>query len=133
MEETSKDSISNIIKQRRILLDLSQSELAETAGVSPSLIGRIETGTRYPSARTLRKLASALGISEIELFVHAEYLSRPSSSRIKEDTQIMQLDPKVIFELSKEPLKTQRTVLAILKMLKSLATDNISGNAKDTS
>lgn len=133
MQETNEDSISKIIRQQRILLDLTQDELAKKAGVSPTLICRIERGERSPSARNLRKLANVLGISEIELFVHANYLSRPSSSRIEEDTQIMKLDAKVVFELSKEPLKTQRAVLAILKMLKSLAIDNISENAKDTS
>ena len=133
MQDTNEDSISKIIKQQRILLDLTRGELAIKAGVSPTLIGRIEKGERSPSARTLRKIANVLGISEVELFVHANYLSRPSSSRIEEDTQIMKLDPKVVFELSKEPLKTQRAVLVILKILRSLAIDNIPENAKDNS
>ena len=85
-----------------------------------------------PSARTLQKLAKVLGISEIELYILDISLSQPSPSQtIEEDSQIMKLDPKVVFELSKEPLKTQRAVLAISKMLKSLATDITSENAKD--
>ncbi len=50
---------------------------------------------------------------------------------MEEVTQIIKLDPEVLFELSKEPLKTQRAVLAILEMLKSLATDIASENIKD--
>ena len=55
-----------------------------------------------------------------------------ATKEMEEVTQIIKLDPKVVFELSKEPLKTQRAVLAILKMLKSLATDIDSENDKDS-
>jgi len=132
MQDTNKYSISEIIKQQRILLNLTQDGLAKKAGVSPTLVSRLERGQRFPSARTLRKLAKVLGISEVELFMHANYLSQPASLRIiEEDTRVMKLDPKVVFELSKEPIKIQRAVLAILKMLKSLAIDISSENVKD--
>ncbi len=134
LKDINKDSISKVVKQQRVLLDLTQAELAKKAGVSPTLIARLERGERYPSARTLTKLAKALDVSEIELFIHANYLSKPVSTKeMEEGTQIIKLDPKVLFELSKEPLKTQRAVLAILKMLKSLATDIASENIKDNS
>jgi len=72
-------------------------------------------------------------MKEVELFIHENYLSKPVSTKeMEEVTQIIKLDPKVLFELSKEPLKTQRAVLAILKMLKSLATDIDSENDKDS-
>lgn len=132
MQDKNKDAISKIIKQQRILLDLTQYELAKKAGVSPTLIRRIEKGERSPSARTLRKLADVLSIGEIELFIHANYLSPTASSRtIGEDTRVIKLDPKVVFELSQEPLKIQRAVLAILKMIKCLAIDISSENVKD--
>jgi len=134
MQHTNKDSLGKVIKQQRILLDLSQAELSRRAGVSHSLIFRLEKGDRSPSARTLRKLAKVLGISEAELLMYADYLSKPASLRtIEEDTRIMKLDPQVVFELSKEPLKIQRALLAILKMLRSLAADIASENTKDSS
>ena len=133
LKDINKDSISKIVKQQRVLLDLTQAELAKKAGVSTTSISRLERGERYPSARTLPKLAKALGMNKIELFIHANYLSKPVSTKeMEEVTQIIKLDPKVLFELSKEPLKTQRAVLAILKMLKSLATDIDSENDKDS-
>ncbi len=133
LKDINKDSISKIVKQQRVLLDLTQAELAKKAGVSPTSISRLERGERYPSARTFTKLAKALDMNEIELFIHANYLSKPVSTKeMEEVTQIIRLDPKVVFELSKEPLKTQRAVLAILKMLKSLATDIDSENDKDS-
>jgi len=134
MQETNKGDLIRILKQQRILLELTQDGLAKKAGVSPTLISRLERGKRYPSPRTLNKLAKVLGINEIELFIHDISLSQPSPSRIiEEDTRIMTLDPKVVFELSKEPLKTQRAVLAILKMLRSIAADIALENAKDGS
>jgi len=133
LKDINRDSISKIVKQQRVLLDLTQAELAKKAGVSPTSISRLERGERYPSARTFTKLAKALDMNEIELFIHANYLSKPVSTKeMEEVTQIIRLDPKVVFELSKEPLKTQRAVLAILKMLKSLATDIDSENDKDS-
>ena len=136
MQDKSKDSIARIIKQQRILLELTQDELGKKVGVSHSLIGRIERGERFPSARTLRKLANVLDISEVELFIHADFLSQPvssiSSRAIDEDMQTMKLDRKVLFELSRESLKTQRTVLAILKMLKSLAEDIAAEKVDDS-
>ena len=132
MQGTDKNKISNIIRQQRILLDLTISELGRKAGVSPSLVGRLERGERFPSARTLRKLAKVLGISEVELLMNADYLSIPASAKkIEEDTQIMRLDPKVIFELSKETPATQRAVLTILKMLRGLVAEIASENRKD--
>jgi len=132
MQDTNENSIGKIIKQQRILSDLSKGELAKRAGVHQTLIGRLERGERAPSARTLRKLAKVLGISEVELFMHADYLSKPASAKkIEEDTQIMKLDPKVIFELSKETPATQRAVLTILKILRSFAAEIASKNDKD--
>jgi len=132
MEETRKDSIGKIIKRQRLLSDLSKGELAKRAGVHQTLIGRLERGERTPSARTLRKLAKVLSISEVELLMHAGYLSEPASAKkIEEDTQIMKLDPKVIFELSKETPATQRAVLTILKILRGFAAEIASKNGKD--
>src|SRR5215204_4681306 len=46
----------------------NQTELAFHAGLAPSVISQIENGKRDPSAGTLKKLASALGVSVGELF-----------------------------------------------------------------
>jgi len=42
---------------------LSQRELAQAAGISPSAVAQIETGHHSPHPRTRRKIAEALGIS----------------------------------------------------------------------
>jgi transcriptional regulator with XRE-family HTH domain len=46
----------------------NQTELAYHAGLAPSVISQIENGKRNPSARTLRKLAQALGVEVMDLF-----------------------------------------------------------------
>ena len=134
MSDISKNEIGKIIKQQRIFSDLTRAQLGKKAGLSTSVICRVEQGERFPTARTLHKLSHVLDISEVELFIRADYLSKPESTRkIEEDTEIMKLDPRVIFELSKEPVKMQRAVLTLLKILKSIATDIASEKAKDSS
>lgn len=48
------------VKIRRNILDITQSSLAETIGVSTSFIGHIERGTRKLSVETLYDLCKAL-------------------------------------------------------------------------
>lgn len=43
----------------------TEEELARAAGIAQSTVARIERGDRMPSAGTLAKLASALGLSEL--------------------------------------------------------------------
>lgn len=134
ISDVNKDEIGRLIKQQRIFSELTRAQLGKKAGLSPSVICRVERGERFPTARTLHKLAKVLDISEVELFIRADYLSKPESNKkIEEETQIMKLDPGVIFELSKESLKTQRTVLTLLKMLRSIATDIASEKTEDRS
>ena len=134
MSDENKDEIGRIIKQQRLFAELTRAQLGKKAGLSTSVICRVERGERFPTARTLHKLAKALDISEVELLIHAGYLSKPESfKKIEEDTQIMKVDPRVLFELSKEPVRIQRAVLTLLKMLRSMATDIASEKAEESS
>ncbi len=93
------------------------------SGVSPSHLGRIERGERFPSASILRKLAQPLGFEEDELFTLAGYLSPQASGVAENRIEYMggQLDPYVGKMLSQEPLEVQRAVIGILTILKSIA------------
>ncbi len=113
-------NIGTVIKQQRAMSGLTLGQLSEISGVSSSHIGRIERGERFPSAHTLRKLAKPLGFNENELFVLADYLS-PQSSTTVEGSSLAQLDPYVARVLAAEPVGVQRTVIAILSILKSIA------------
>ena len=50
------------IKQRRILLDLTQQDLADITGIGLRTIKLIESSKGNPSVETLSKLGLALGL-----------------------------------------------------------------------
>ena len=61
-------SLGQRIKALRAERALQQRQLAEKAGLTPSLLSQIESGRLTPSLHTLGKLAGALGISIGSLF-----------------------------------------------------------------
>ena len=68
------------LRERRISLELTQSELAERAGVSQPLIARIEGGDVDPRLSTLRRIVEALNEAEGEVvrassLMHQEVVS----------------------------------------------------------
>jgi transcriptional regulator with XRE-family HTH domain len=56
------------MKRFREISSISQMELAEKIGCSPTLIGKIETMKRFPSAENIDRIAEALKISPSDLF-----------------------------------------------------------------
>lgn len=122
MEKATKSNLGEIIKQQRVMMSLTLRELANKAGVSASHLGRIERSERFPSARILRKLAAPLGFEEDELFALAGYLS-PHFPPLREEGLPYgggRLDPYVARMLAQEPVETQRAIIGILAILKSL-------------
>jgi HTH-type transcriptional regulator, competence development regulator len=120
----NNNDLGKIIKQQRITVPLTLQELAAESSVSASHLGRIERGERFPSARILRKIAKPLGFDEDELFTLAGFLSPQTSGVAEESTSRYanrQLDPYVARMLSEETPETQRAVIGILSLLKSIA------------
>jgi transcriptional regulator with XRE-family HTH domain len=118
----SVDNLGRILKQQRISIPLTLQELSAESGVSSSHLGRIERGERFPSARILRKIARPLGFDEDELFTLAGFRSPPGSG-VAEDRRYYgrQLDPYVARKLGEESPETQRAVIRILNVFKSIA------------
>jgi transcriptional regulator with XRE-family HTH domain len=56
-------SVSEQIKQCRESLQMTKSELAVKAGLTPAAITQFEAGDREPSLESLKKLADALEVS----------------------------------------------------------------------
>ncbi len=121
--DDKRGSLGGILKQQRLMIPLTLQELAATSGVSPSHLGRIERSERYPSARMLRKIARPLGFDEDELFTLAGFLSPREAGVAEERPSYLarQLDPYVARMLAEEPVETQRSVIGILSLLKSVA------------
>jgi len=138
--DNGNEKLGKILKQRRIMMSLTLHKLASKSGVSPSYLGRVENGERFPSARILRKLAKPLGFTKSELFTFAEYLS-PSdylSTQFVENrnkAHLGNLDPNVASALSQEPPEVQRAVYAILSALKCIARgipqEDLKNSARD--
>jgi transcriptional regulator with XRE-family HTH domain len=72
-------SLGTHIKLVRIKKGLSAKELADSIGVSPSLISKIERGRTNPSAELLRRIALALHESLADLIAAAD--GRPDDVR----------------------------------------------------
>lgn len=121
--DSNSKNLGRIIKQQRILAQLTLRELSARSGVSSSHLGRIEMGNRFPSAHILQRIASPLGFDESELFALAGYLSpQPSTAAgMMAENNVKQLDPIVASMLRQEPIEVQRAVIMFLTMLKSLA------------
>ncbi|HWN55677.1 MAG TPA: XRE family transcriptional regulator [Methylomirabilota bacterium] len=65
-------SLGGRIKSLRAERRLQQRQLAEKAGMTPSMVSQIESGRLTPSLPTLGKLAAALGVPIASLFETAQ-------------------------------------------------------------
>ena len=72
------------LKELRLKQFISQADLAEKAGVAAETINRLETGKRKPSFRTIRKLATALGVEPSDI----EFLKETTSNKVLGDDPI---------------------------------------------
>ena len=116
-------NLGRMLRQQRVMIPLTLQELATMSGISPSHLGRIERGGRFPSAHILRKIAKPLGFEEDELFTLAGYLSPQPNTIFEAQPGYSggQLDPYVSRVLAQEPVELQRAVIGILAILKSIA------------
>jgi len=115
----NRSELGKTLKQRRLMIPLTLGKLSATTGVSISHLGRIERGDRFPSALILRRIAKPLGFKVDELFALAGYLPHPFSGGA-ESLSSEQVDPYVTALLSQESVETQRNVITILSVIKSM-------------
>ncbi len=64
-----KKQLGKRIKELRKQQNISQEQLAESVGIEPNNISRIENGKNYPTAENLAKIANCLNIDIYKLFV----------------------------------------------------------------
>jgi transcriptional regulator with XRE-family HTH domain len=62
-----QEVVGRVIRQERQARDLTIKELGSKAGLSEIYVGEIERGQKYPSAKVLESLASALDLDIAEL------------------------------------------------------------------
>lgn len=123
MTTVRNKNLGGILKQQRILEQMTLRDLSARSGVSSSHLGRVEMGERFPSAHVLQRIAGPLGFEEGELFALAGYLSPTPLAEVETMTEnnVKRLDPIVANMLRQEPIEIQRAVVAILTILKSIA------------
>ena len=63
------------MKRYRLLLGLSQAQLAEKAGISVGYVGEVEMGRKFPSAEKLESIARALELRPYRLLMGPEDLT----------------------------------------------------------
>jgi transcriptional regulator with XRE-family HTH domain len=73
----SRHGFADSLKRLRAERGLSQSELAERAGLSQNGISQWEAGTREPSWSNVLALAAALGVPCTAFTAHAAEASAP--------------------------------------------------------
>ena len=90
------------LREKRTALGLRQAEVAELAGISQSMVARIEAGTVDPRASTLRKFVEVLQKAERSTVTAADIMHTPvisvspaepiaKSVQIMEDNDISQI------------------------------------------
>lgn len=73
VENSQRESIGAVIRTLREAQGLTRPQLVERTGAEPSerisleMLAKVEQGKKAPSAKTLRKLALALGIEPVDL------------------------------------------------------------------
>ena len=82
------------VKNFRESLEMSQMKLAEKIGCSTTLIGKIETMKRFPSATMINRIAKAFKITPADLFSDSDN-SEKLKSTISEQKRKSQLKSKL--------------------------------------
>jgi transcriptional regulator with XRE-family HTH domain len=93
--------------------DLSQSQLAERAGLAPQAVGAFESGLRFPRAGSLVVLADALDLSVAELFRDPASSVREAHSRYAGDVVV----ERIVRLLHGRPLRQLELIESIARLL----------------
>ncbi len=101
---TNLKSFGKRLKEIRKSKNITQERLAETIGVEPKQICRIENGTCFTTFDKIVKIADALGVEICELFKF-EHM-KPKDALIKEMNEIFQNASDEKIELIYKIVKT---------------------------
>ena len=91
-------NIGKTIREQRKSIPLTLKQLSNLSGVSITHLGRIEQGTRQPSARTLQKIAKPLGFDLYELMVIAGHLLPELSVLPEEEREKLRIELNTLQE-----------------------------------
>lgn len=72
-----KEIIDQRIREERYKRNLTLEELSEMVDISPSFLGLVERGRKFPSVENLYKLSNVLGVDPGLLFKDREIKTEP--------------------------------------------------------
>ena len=104
-------SVANRIKNRRMKLGITQTQLAKFAKLTPAAISQFEAGSRKPSFDALSKLAKSLKVTTDYLLG----MKQPSYENILADPKVSVMF-RGIMDLSE---KDKETMLEFYEFLKN--------------
>jgi len=96
-----REILANNLKENRRKCGISQSKLAEKAGISTQYIAMIELSRQFPSPEVLERIAIALGIESYILF---SVPPSPESSMERLHRDIIREVREVIIEVLEKAL-----------------------------
>jgi len=102
-----RDILANNLKENRKKCEISQSKLAEKAGISTQYIAMIELSKQFPTPEVLERIAVALGIETYELF---SVPPSPESSMERLHKDIIKEIREVIVEVLEKALADKHNV-----------------------
>jgi transcriptional regulator with XRE-family HTH domain len=109
MEKSERKHLGGKIKQVRVSLGMSQSELAVASKINMRTIARVEAGESIPGHKTAVRLARALGISLMEIEGGQTELSPKSPLR-----QTQRAEPS---QQEKTSLVNEKNLISLLQSL----------------
>lgn len=102
----TKNSFGQKLKQIRKSKNLTQSKLAELAGVSDKHISKIEVGVYFPTYKTLTKILKALDLSIEDVGLNLEHVTSNDNPLYLKVVQILNRADKKQLEFYYMLLKT---------------------------
>jgi len=91
-------SVGERIKNRRIELGISQTQLAKVAELTPAAISQFEAGSRKPSFDAISNLASALNVSTDYLVGNHNNVGDEYAEMIRNIMGFSEENKKLMFE-----------------------------------
>ncbi|AQY37865.1 helix-turn-helix transcriptional regulator [Bacillus thuringiensis] len=112
-----ENAIGKRVKEIRAELKLSQSQFAESIGVSKSLISLIELGRKKPSVETINKIAKKGNIS-------VDYILGRTNNRSSSENEASEVKIELNTAVDRIEKLTEEQQRFIIKMLNGMV-DNI--------
>lgn len=115
------------LRARRNKLGLTQDQLADRAGVSPSSVTAWERGINIPTASGVTKLADVLAVDVQWLLVGTETDRPPSGSRkrVEFNRDLSRLATRIAEMTDVEYVRTEHALLAVIDAVISNRSGNI--------